>query len=139
MFDQIAYAMAPGQGGQQGFGMFLPLILLFAIFYFLLIRPQQKRQREHKQLLANLRKGDQVITAGGLYGRITGLTDTVVTLVGGNRKSEGQGGQEPNLHQTRLTTGSLQIGDFPSTAQGNEKEILNDNVRNNLHRPSRFG
>lgn len=80
MFDQIAYAMAPGQGGQQGFGMFLPLILLFAIFYFLLIRPQQKRQREHKQLLANLRKGDQVITAGGLYGRITGITDTVVTL-----------------------------------------------------------
>ncbi len=80
MFDQIAYAMAPGQGGQGGFGMFIPLILLFGIFYFLLIRPQQKRQREHKDLLANLRKGDQVITAGGLYGRITGLTDTVVTL-----------------------------------------------------------
>jgi preprotein translocase subunit YajC len=81
MFDQIAYAMgAPGQGGQQGFGMFIPLILLFAIFYFLLIRPQQKRQREHKELLGNLRKGDQVITAGGLYGRITGITDTVVTL-----------------------------------------------------------
>jgi len=60
--------------------MFLPLILLFGIFYFLLIRPQQKRQREHKQLLANLRKGDQVITAGGLYGRITGITDTVITL-----------------------------------------------------------
>lgn len=81
MFDQIAYAMgAPGQGGQQGFGMFIPLILLFGIFYFLLIRPQQKRQREHKELLANLRKGDQVITAGGLYGRITGITDTVVTL-----------------------------------------------------------
>lgn len=81
MFDQIAYALgAPGQGGQQGFGMFIPLILLFAIFYFLLIRPQQKRQRAQKELLSNLRKGDQVITAGGLYGRITGLTDTVVTL-----------------------------------------------------------
>ncbi len=81
MFDQIAYAMgAPGEGGQQGFGMFVPLILLFGIFYFLLIRPQQKRQKDHKALLANLRKGDQVITAGGMYGRITGLTDTVVTL-----------------------------------------------------------
>jgi preprotein translocase subunit YajC len=81
MFDQIAYAMgAPGQGGQQGLGMFLPLILLFGIFYFLLIRPQQKRQKEHKSLLANLRKGDQIITAGGLYGRITGLTDTVATV-----------------------------------------------------------
>jgi len=82
MFDQIAYAMgASGQGGQQGFmQMLFPLILLFGIFYFLLIRPQQKRQREHKELLTNLRKGDQVVTAGGLYGRITGLTDTVVTL-----------------------------------------------------------
>ena len=60
--------------------MFLPLILLFGIFYFLLIRPQQKRQREHRELLAQLKKGDQVITSGGLYGRITGLTDTVVTL-----------------------------------------------------------
>ena len=60
--------------------MFLPLILLFGIFYFLLIRPQQKRQREHKELLSNLKKGDQVITAGGLHGRITGLTDTVATL-----------------------------------------------------------
>jgi len=60
--------------------MFVPLILLFGIFYFLLIRPQQKRQKDHKALLANLRKGDQVITAGGLYGRITGLTDTVATL-----------------------------------------------------------
>jgi preprotein translocase subunit YajC len=81
MFDQIAYAMgAPGEGGQGGFGMFVPLILLFGIFYFLLIRPQQKRQKDHKALLSNLRKGDQVITAGGMYGRITGLTDTVVTL-----------------------------------------------------------
>jgi preprotein translocase subunit YajC len=81
MFDQIAYAMgAPGEGGQGGFGMFVPLILLFGIFYFLLIRPQQKRQKDHKALLSNLRKGDQVITAGGMYGRITGLTDTVATL-----------------------------------------------------------
>ena len=81
MFDQIVYAMAPGgEGGTQGFGMFLPLILLFGIFYFLMIRPQQKRQKEHKALLSNLRKGDQVITAGGLYGRITGITDTLVTL-----------------------------------------------------------
>jgi preprotein translocase subunit YajC len=60
--------------------MFLPLILLFGIFYFLLIRPQQKRQKEHKALLANLKKGDQVITGGGIYGKITGLTDTTVTV-----------------------------------------------------------
>jgi preprotein translocase subunit YajC len=81
MFDQIVYAMGTGgEGGQQGFGMFIPLILLFGIFYFLLIRPQQKKQKEHKALLSNLKKGDQVITAGGMYGKITGLTDTAVTL-----------------------------------------------------------
>ncbi len=79
----IAYAMgtgggASGQGG--GFGAMVPLILMFAIFYFLLIRPQQKKQKAHRQLLGNLKKGDRVITSGGLYGRITGLTDTVVTL-----------------------------------------------------------
>jgi len=54
--------------------------LMFAIFYFLLIRPQQKKQKAHRQLLGDLKKGDRVITSGGLYGRITGLTDTVVTL-----------------------------------------------------------
>ncbi|MBW2173460.1 MAG: preprotein translocase subunit YajC [Deltaproteobacteria bacterium] len=58
----------------------VPLILMFAIFYFLLIRPQQKKQKAHRQLLGDLKKGDRVITSGGLYGRITGLTDTVVTL-----------------------------------------------------------
>jgi preprotein translocase subunit YajC len=69
---------ASGQGG--GFGAFVPLILMFAIFYFLLIRPQQKKQKEHRQMISTLKKGDRVVTSGGLYGRITGLTDTVVTL-----------------------------------------------------------
>jgi preprotein translocase subunit YajC len=58
----------------------VPLILMFAIFYFLLIRPQQKKQKAHRELLGDLKKGDRVITSGGLYGRITGITDTVVTL-----------------------------------------------------------
>jgi preprotein translocase subunit YajC len=53
---------------------------MFAIFYFLLIRPQQKKQKQHRQLLGNLKKGDTVLTSGGLQGKITGLTDTVVTL-----------------------------------------------------------
>ena len=79
----IAYAMGTGGGasGQSGgFGAFVPLILMFAIFYFLLIRPQQKKQKDHRQMISSLKKGDRVITSGGLYGRITGLTDTVVTL-----------------------------------------------------------
>lgn len=79
----IAYAMgtgggASGQGG--GFGALVPLILMFVIFYFLLIRPQQKKQKLHREMITSLKKGDRVMTTGGLYGRITGLTDTVVTL-----------------------------------------------------------
>ena len=79
----IAYAMgtgggASGEGG--GFGALVPLILMFVIFYFLLIRPQQKKQKLHREMITSLKKGDRVMTTGGLYGRITGLTDTVVTL-----------------------------------------------------------
>jgi preprotein translocase subunit YajC len=86
MLGEIAYAMAPGgsgQGGGQGqggFGFFIPLILIFAVFYFILIRPQQKRQKEHRQLLQNLKKGDKVITTGGLQGTVVNLSDTVVTV-----------------------------------------------------------
>ena len=59
---------------------FLPLILMFVVFYFLLIWPQQKKAKAHRQLLANLQKGDNVVTSSGIYGQITGLTDTTVTL-----------------------------------------------------------
>jgi len=83
--DFLAYAMgtggkggAGGEGG--GFGAFIPLILMFAIFYFLLIRPQQKKAKAHKQLLSSIKKGDRVISSGGLHGVVTGLTDDVVTM-----------------------------------------------------------
>ncbi len=59
---------------------FLPLILMFVVFYFLLIWPQQKKAKAHRQLLSNLKKGDEVVTSSGIYGTITGITDTVVTL-----------------------------------------------------------
>jgi len=59
---------------------FVPLILIFVVFYFLLIRPQQKKAKEHQNYLANLKKGDRIITGGGIHGVIAGLTDTVVTL-----------------------------------------------------------
>jgi len=79
----IAYAMgnlgAPSSGGNQWMS-FLPLILLFVVFYFLLIRPQQKKAKQQKQFIENLKKGDEVVTSGGLYGKITGLTDTTVTI-----------------------------------------------------------
>ena len=82
MFD-IAYAMGTGGAGGSGaggFAGFIPLILMFVIFYFLLIRPQQKRSKEHRQMIANLKKGDRIITSGGIHGRITGMDETTLTV-----------------------------------------------------------
>jgi preprotein translocase subunit YajC len=82
MFDSLAYAMAPtgGAGAGGGFATFIPLILMFAIFYFLLIRPQQQKAKKMREILSNLKKDDMVVTTGGIHGKITGLTDTIVTL-----------------------------------------------------------
>ena len=80
----LAYAMGQGGsgGGGQGssMGAFIPLILMFVIFYFLLIRPQQKKAKMHKQMLGAIKKGDRVVSSGGLHGVITGISDDVVTM-----------------------------------------------------------
>jgi len=78
-----AYAMgaAGGQGGQAGgIAGFLPIIILFAIFYFLLIRPQQKKAKEHREMINNLKKGNRIITSGGIYGTIESIDDTTIGL-----------------------------------------------------------
>ena len=82
MILSIAYAMAPPSGSEKGNPLmtFLPLIIIFAIFYFLLIRPQQKRAKDQRNFLDSLSRGEEVITTGGLIGKIIGLTDNVVTL-----------------------------------------------------------
>jgi preprotein translocase subunit YajC len=72
---------AGGAGGPGGmFGALAPLLLMFLVFYFLLIRPQQKRTKQHRDFLDALQKGEEVITSGGIHGRVTGITDNVVTL-----------------------------------------------------------
>ena len=77
----IAYAAGGAvPGGASGLASFVPLILIFVVFYFLLIRPQQRKAKEHQQFLGSLKKGERVVTNGGIHGRITGLTDAVVTL-----------------------------------------------------------
>lgn len=79
-----AFAMAGQQAdGKQGglMGMMLPMVVIFAIFYLLLIRPQQKQQKKVKAMLASIQKGDDVITSGGIHGKIEGLADDVVTLL----------------------------------------------------------
>jgi len=80
----IAYALGTsggGGGGQTGGLMaFLPLIIIFVIFYFLLILPQQRKIKKHREFLAKLEKGRNVVTSAGIHGKITGLTDNIVTL-----------------------------------------------------------
>ena len=77
----IAFAQtSPGFGGAGQMLNFLPLVLVFAVFYFLLIRPQQKKAKEHQQMLGRLKRNDEVMTSGGIYGRVMTLTDEVVTL-----------------------------------------------------------
>jgi preprotein translocase subunit YajC len=89
----IAYAIGPtpgagGQGGAGGLlGSLIPLILIFVVFYFLLIRPQQKRAKEHKNMIDNLKKGDKIVTSGGIYGIIESVgTNTVTVKIGENVK-----------------------------------------------------
>ena len=82
----LAYAMGiPGGGGGGGaaggdFSFIIMMGVLFAIFYFLLIRPQQKKQKDIKNMISNLAHGDLVMTSGGIQGKVTALTDTVVTV-----------------------------------------------------------
>lgn len=93
MFASVAYAMGTAGTGQAGgadaFMQFIPLLAMLAIFYFLLIRPQQKRAKQHKAMLEALKKGDKILTTGGLIGRIidmdgdelkVDLDNTVVTI-----------------------------------------------------------
>lgn len=79
----ISEALAEGAGAAQadpGFMGFVPLILIFVLFYFLLIRPQAKRAKEHKQMVASLSKGDEVVTNGGLLGRLVDVDESFVSM-----------------------------------------------------------
>ncbi|MDV7338776.1 preprotein translocase subunit YajC [Terasakiella sp. A23] len=80
MLISPAYAQAAGGAG-GGIEAFLPLILIFVVFYFLMIRPQQKRAKEHKVMLSQLRRGDNILTSGGILGKITKVdSDTEVSV-----------------------------------------------------------
>ena len=63
-----------------GFESLLPLVLIFVVFYFLLIRPQQKKQKQHREMLEALRRGDRIVTAGGIIGTITKANETELTV-----------------------------------------------------------
>ncbi|MBM3605747.1 MAG: preprotein translocase subunit YajC [Alphaproteobacteria bacterium] len=76
MFVTPAYAQAAGgAGGGAAFAQFIPLILIFAIMYFLMIRPQQKRLKQHRAMVEAVKKGDQVVTQGGILGKVVTVRD----------------------------------------------------------------
>lgn len=78
----IAMASSQGGAGQQTswLSTLMPLVIIFAIFYLLMIRPQQKQQKKHREMVAAMKKGDQVVTRGGMHGTIYGVTEAVVTV-----------------------------------------------------------
>src|SRR5262245_16267577 len=74
MLISSAYAQAPG-GGSDFLIQLMPIILMFVIFYFLLLRPQQQRMKHHREMVANIRRGDTVVTSGGIIGKVTKVKD----------------------------------------------------------------
>ena len=80
MFVSPAYAQAAGGAG-AGFEAFLPLVLIFVVFYFLLIRPQQKKAKQHREMLGAIRRGDKIVTGGGIEGTVTKVVDDTVLQV----------------------------------------------------------
>jgi preprotein translocase subunit YajC len=76
----LAYAQTGFGGAPSALVSFAPLLLVFLVFYMLLIRPQQKKAKDHQAMLGQLKKNDEVVTTGGIYGKVVALTDTIVTL-----------------------------------------------------------
>ena len=81
MFITNAYAQTAASGfSLDSMGSFLPLVLMFAVLYFLMIRPQQKKQKEQREMISALTVGDEVLTSGGIVGKITKVSDNFLTL-----------------------------------------------------------
>jgi preprotein translocase subunit YajC len=76
--------MTQPQPGQKPWTTFIPLILVMVVFYFFLIRPQMKKQKDLKNFRESLKKGDKIVTAGGIYGRINNIAENIITIDVGN-------------------------------------------------------
>ncbi len=80
MFISTAWAQGAGGGGDP-LGFIIPMALIFAVFYFLLIRPQQKKAKQHREMLGNVRRGDRVLTGGGIFGTVTKVVNDTEVVV----------------------------------------------------------
>ena len=95
MLISPAFAQTGASGDGMGFATFVPLILIFVVFYFLLIRPQQKKMKEHREMVKALRRGDKIVTAGGIIGTISKVPEGDEVEV---EVSAGDDGQSGTLH-----------------------------------------
>jgi preprotein translocase subunit YajC len=105
---QLLLGSSSGGTGAEGLVSFMPLIIIFVIFYFLLIRPQQRKQQDHKRMIDNLKRGTKVITTGGVYGTIEGITDTSFQLKIAN---------QVKITVSRNAIAGLQPGETPATEE----------------------
>ena len=102
----------PAPGAGELIGMLFPLILMFVIFYFMLIRPQKKKDKKVKEMLAALKHGDRVCTIGGIYGTITGIKDDTIELAVSNEN-------------TKLVVARWAIRNVEEVTIENDSELLN--------------
>lgn len=111
----IAYAAGPaaGAGGLGQLGSFLPLILIFVVFYFLLIRPQQKQAKQHQAFLNDLKKGNRIITKGGIFGEIVAIKDAILTL---------EIAENIQIRVSRDAIAGPQVKEDPKAAEGKDKK-----------------
>jgi preprotein translocase subunit YajC len=116
----FAQAVEPGANplGTSQYASMLPLLAIFAVFYFLLIRPQQKLRREHQNMIAELKKGDEVVTGGGIFGRVTKVEDNAVTV-------EIAKGVDVKVVKGTITT---VLGKEPAAPTKKNPAVKNDNV-----------
>lgn len=115
MLISPAYAQAAGAaGGGDIFMSLLPLILIFVVFYFLLIRPQQKRMKEHRTMLSNIRRGDRIVTGGGIIG--------TVTKVGGDDELTVEIGENTRVKVVRSTVQTVLAKTEPAKGQEGETD-----------------
>lgn len=101
MFITNAYAQAAGGSMDQQLFSFLPIILMFVVLYFLMIRPQMKRAKEHKAMLEAIKKGDEVVTSGGMVGKVVKVGESYVTL---EVSRSGGEGVEINMQKAAVQT-----------------------------------
>ncbi len=79
--NQLLILMAPQQGGQGGIMSFLPLVAIVVVFYFFMIRPQMKKAKDQKKYIEALKKGDKILTIGGIYGKIVEVRDDATLII----------------------------------------------------------